>query len=728
MKKIYFEKKIRHIIYVLLILVSNNLCAQVGIGNTSPQGALDISTQANPSADGLLIPRVALSLTTTATVLTPTISEMVYNTATTGDVTPGFYFWNGTSWVRIVTGTTSTDWTTTGNAATTAATNFVGTTDAIDFVTRTNNTEKTRVTSVGNVGIGTPSPAAKLDVFTGTTTVNSIVNATGSINDFLQYNIQNTNAGTQAQSGYSATADNGTATTGFAWMGINSSTFNFPTAYNIGGANDVSYIGSGNNLYIANASNTNSIIFSTGRATTPFFNERMRITNAGNVGIGAVLPSNKLEITHGTNGNSGLRFTNLISSSMLATNATGDVITATANPANAVAWGLTGNSGTVPATNFVGTTSNVDFVTRTNNLERMRIMANGRVAINNAAPLTSDLFTVTTNATNVYGINGYNAQTTGSGVYGQNSNITNSFSAIEGTNSSPSGAGIYGNSTAIPTIGAPTPTGVIGGYIGATSTGIRIGVRGVSGQASTTGNQLIGVQGSYTGTAGSFFGIGVYGLATGGAYITGNVDAGIVGWRTNNADYSGYFNGNHVIANGTKSASVGTSKGNQLLYVTETPGVWFEDIGRGKLLGGYVKIKLDPMFLETVFIDDKHPISVFLQDEGDSNGLYVIPLKDGFIVKEKQNGTSNIEFSYRIMAKRLHFQDHRFGSDPVWGSGDTRKYNRYASPPPVNYSEKLKMDQNNKNNPQKDIYPEGFIIPAEKINQQAVSREIIMPK
>ena len=336
---------------------------------------------------------------------------------------------------------------------------------------------------------------------------------------------------------------------------------------------------------------------------------------------------------------------------------------------------------------------------------------------------------MTTNATNFYGINGYNAQATGEAIFGQNTNITNSFSAIEGTSSSPIGGGIYGNSTGVPTIATQTPTGVLGAYVGGTSTGIRIGVRGVSGKTATTptpattGNQLIGVLGSYTGGAGSFFGIGVYGLATGGAYIAGNVDVGVVGWRSDNQNYSGYFNGNHVIANGSKSASVGTSKGNQLLYVTETPGVWFEDIGRGKLENGYIKITLDPMFLETVFIDDKHPISVFLQEEGDSNGLYVIPQKDGFIVKEKQNGTSNIEFSYRIMAKRLHFQDHRFGSDPVWGPGDTRKYNKYATPPPIDYSQKIKMDEYNSKNPQKDLYPDGFIIPSDRINQQMISKK-----
>jgi hypothetical protein len=278
----------------------------VGIGVATPQGALDITSTNN----GLLIPRVALALTTIATVTTPTTSEMVYNTATAGDVTPGFYYWDGAKWVRIVTGAVSNDWTNTGNTGTTAGTNFIGTTDAIDFVTKTNNTEKTRVTSAGNVGIGTAAPAAKLDVAAAVTTVNSVVNATGSINDFLQYNIQNTSTGIQAQSGYSATADNGSATTGFAWLGINNSAFNFPTAYNIGVANDVSYVGSGQDMYIANANNTKSIIFSTGKAATPFFDERMRVTNAGNVGIGTASP-NTSALLDINSANKGVSFPNI---------------------------------------------------------------------------------------------------------------------------------------------------------------------------------------------------------------------------------------------------------------------------------------------------------------------------------------------------------------------------------------------------------------------------------
>jgi hypothetical protein len=55
-------------------------------------------------------------------------------------------------------------WWTTGNGGTTAGTNYVGTSDAVDFVIWTNGTEKVRVESAGDVGIGKTNPAYKLDV------------------------------------------------------------------------------------------------------------------------------------------------------------------------------------------------------------------------------------------------------------------------------------------------------------------------------------------------------------------------------------------------------------------------------------------------------------------------------------------------------------------------------------------------------------------------------------
>jgi hypothetical protein len=117
---------------------------------------------------------------------------------------------------------------------------------------------------------------------------------TGSINDFLEVKVKNTSTGIQAQSWFTAEADNGSASSGFAWMWINNSAFNFPTAYNIGGINDVTYVWSGQDMHIANANTTKDIILSTGTALTPFFNERIRLKNNGNLWVGTNAPASTI--------------------------------------------------------------------------------------------------------------------------------------------------------------------------------------------------------------------------------------------------------------------------------------------------------------------------------------------------------------------------------------------------------------------------------------------------
>jgi len=95
-----------HKITILLLLTFNSAFAQVGIGTTSPKGALDIeSTQY-----GVAYPSVALTATNLeAPVVNPTtdpleIGTTVYNTNTTNngsfDVEPGIYSWDGSIWVR----------------------------------------------------------------------------------------------------------------------------------------------------------------------------------------------------------------------------------------------------------------------------------------------------------------------------------------------------------------------------------------------------------------------------------------------------------------------------------------------------------------------------------------------------------------------------------------------------------------------------------------------------
>lgn len=149
------------ILSLIVFLFANALNAQIGIDNTNPQGALDITS----TNDGLLIPRVALVNLTTVTVNTPTESELVYNTATVNDVTPGFYYLSSATgpWVRIAG---ATGWLTTGNADIVNGTNFMGTTNDADVAFRRNNV------AAGRLGLN--STAFGVNALANTTTGDNV--------------------------------------------------------------------------------------------------------------------------------------------------------------------------------------------------------------------------------------------------------------------------------------------------------------------------------------------------------------------------------------------------------------------------------------------------------------------------------------------------------------------------------------------------------------------------
>lgn len=91
-------------LFFSLLLFGSNAFAQ-GV-SVSPSG-----TPADPSAaldlnyvdKGLLVPRVSLVQTTSPSpVLAPATSLLVFNTSTINDVTPGYYFWDGVKWARLM--------------------------------------------------------------------------------------------------------------------------------------------------------------------------------------------------------------------------------------------------------------------------------------------------------------------------------------------------------------------------------------------------------------------------------------------------------------------------------------------------------------------------------------------------------------------------------------------------------------------------------------------------
>ncbi|MBK7147443.1 MAG: hypothetical protein IPH78_01160 [Bacteroidetes bacterium] len=281
-------------------------------------------------------------------------------------------------------------WKTVGNASINSGVNFIGTTDAADFVIRTNNTERARVTSVGNVGIGINGPLNKLDIAAA---ARSGAHGTG-LPLYVTGTLGAANAGVEFRH------DNGTQGIGFGYNTIYAA-----------GSNTTQDLG-------LSSKSTGNLNFST-NAT-----QRMIILGSnGNVGIGTTAPAYRLDLANGTFGfgngnqrtetrdNAGLQGNAGAQSGFFETSAptnfpagatswwhlidsrhsntgnnyalqlsgsffdqelwvrktNGAANTAwsrvlTSSNLNTLAWSLLGNSGTNAATNYIGTSDAVDFV------------------------------------------------------------------------------------------------------------------------------------------------------------------------------------------------------------------------------------------------------------------------------------------------------------------------------------------------------------------------------
>ena len=149
--------------------------------------------------------------------------------------------------------------------------------------------------------------------------------------------------------------------------------------------------------------------------------------------------------------------------------------------------------------------------------------------------------------------------------------------------------------------------------------------------------------------------IGVLGVAT-PSFLSG---AGVVGVGTPDAP-AGFFEGDLTVTGqisaGIKDAIVPFPDGSKRrLHCMESPEHWFEDFGSARLARGRATVKLDADFAKVVKLNEYR---VFLTPEGNCQGLYVRKRGTSFEVRELQGGTSNVAFSYRIVAKRKDIKAH----------------------------------------------------------------------
>lgn len=368
MKKIYQFKLFFVTTFLVYAVVGT---AQVGIGTSNPSASAQL--EVNSSSRGFLPPRVTLTGTSDiSTISSPATGLLVYNTASAGtspsNVTPGFYYYDGSKWQRIINQQPDATISFNQNTPTTAGVVFTpNTQNSSDYiyVSSTNNSQWTyngsayvtytppastpwmlsggttdagsnksdAVYRTGSVGIGsttTPNASAQLDVNSTTkgflpprmtsTERNAI---TSPADGLVIYNTTNnrleirssaawltlvTLTGTETLTNKTITGLVASTITGGSGT---TQTLTYKTTTGVGttGADHVFQVGNNG-------------------AT-----EALRVTNAGRVGIGTNNPGTSLEIASGVSNNSGLKFTNFNSATTtsagatLGVDASGNVVT-----------------------------------------------------------------------------------------------------------------------------------------------------------------------------------------------------------------------------------------------------------------------------------------------------------------------------------------------------------------------------------------------------------------
>ncbi len=150
------------IVIIALFLVFLSGKAQTGIGTTTPSPSAKLEVAS--SNQGFLPPRIALTATNAASPVTsPATGLLVYNTATSGtppnNVAPGYYYWNGSAWVAVLSTITTSS--ISGNGTTTTLTNFgaeVNTQPGTSYIlTATDNGKIISFTSNSAVTITVPA-------------------------------------------------------------------------------------------------------------------------------------------------------------------------------------------------------------------------------------------------------------------------------------------------------------------------------------------------------------------------------------------------------------------------------------------------------------------------------------------------------------------------------------------------------------------------------------------
>jgi hypothetical protein len=132
--------------------------AQLKVGDNPTSIQKSSILELESTRQGLLLPRLAD--TAQINLLTPPDGMIIY---LNGD--KSLRLRSNGMWKKIADLSEATsNWSLNGNSGTDSTLNFIGTVDGKPLVMKTNNTERLRINSNGNIGIGTATPTAKLNV------------------------------------------------------------------------------------------------------------------------------------------------------------------------------------------------------------------------------------------------------------------------------------------------------------------------------------------------------------------------------------------------------------------------------------------------------------------------------------------------------------------------------------------------------------------------------------
>jgi hypothetical protein len=637
-------RKIANLSALLAFCFVGTLRAQnVGIGIAAPLQKLHVSDAATPNAATVQVS--GLSSTTTLAAGTAPMRVVMADA-------------NGVLYRGGTTGSTNLDaWYTLGNAGTVPTTNFLGTTDAQDFVVKTSGSaaanERMRVIGAG----ATPGQVVvnNTGIFAGdafSVYANNTTNGTtASINNSL---------GTFAINGYASGSGTG------VYGEVN------------GGATTAGTAVWGN-LYgtATTASSTSEGVWGT-NGTSP----------AGTGVTAAVATGVRGEVS----GAAGTAFTMgvLGVNTGIAGSAFG-VYGQTSSPNSMGVFGVNLDVSAAPAHGVQGQTAALGSAAGVRGFNTATAIGAAQNGFGvrgsaNASPTGSGFVmgvrgdcSGATGAT--YGIYGQSASATGFGADGVNTNVAGTGLLAIGNNAAGtylgagSGSAIVGNATGEFAIArAVTGTGVVavGNNLTASILSLPVGSGiaatgtqfGVAGFATTTVNTTPGTNAPAAGaaaSAGGYFEVQAATVAQTWAYV---------GVRDNTATLR------KIIGPGTVNTIVNDTQGNLVaLSCPEAPENLFQDYGTGQLINGQAHIDIDPIFAQNIAVNSKHPLRVFVQLEGDCQGVYVTNKSQyGFDVIELNGGTSNTAFVYTIVANRAdqpnpdgtvaRYSDERFPAAP----------------------------------------------------------------